>query len=286
MTPLRQRMLDDLTLRNYAEGTQQAYLRAVAHFAAYFGRSPDQLGPEEVRQYLVYLMRTRNMSWSGYIVHLCVLRFFYHVTLGRDEMLHGIAYPRSERRLPVVLSPAETERFFRAVWNLKHRALLKTAYAAGLRVSEVAALRVTDIDGSRGVIRIRQGKGRKDRYAPLPPRLLEVLRDYWRACRPHPWLFPSRRTKRPLHPRSIQRPCKEAGQRAGLRKTVTPHTLRHSFASHLLEAGVDLRTIQVLLGHRSLQTTAHYTHLSQAALRTLPSLLDRLTETAEGATSS
>lgn len=282
MTPLRQRMLEDLKLRNYAEGTQHIYIRAVADFAAYFGRSPDRLGPEDVRQYLVYLVRKRKISWSGYIVHLCALRFFYHVTLGRNEMLHGIAYPRSERRLPVVLSPAETERFFRAVSNLKHRALLKTTYAAGLRVSETTGLRVTDIDSSRGVIRIRQGKGRKDRYAPLSPALLEVLRDYWRACRPQPWLFPSPRTKRPLHPRSVQRACKAAAQRAGLQKTVTPHTLRHSFASHLLEAGVDVRTIQVLLGHRSLQTTALYTRVSQAALRTLPSLLDRLTETAEG----
>lgn len=281
MTPLRQRMLDDLTLGNYAEGTQEAYIRAVAHFAAYFGRSPEKLGPEEVRQYLVHLVRARKISWSGYIVHLCALRFFYHVTLGRDEMLHGIASPRSERRLPVVLSPAETERFFRTISNLKHRVLLKTIYAAGLRVSEAVGLRVTDIDSSRGVIRIRQGKGHKDRYAPLSPSLLQALRDYWRACRPHPWLFPSRRTKRPLHPRSVQRPCKAAGQRAGLSKTVTPHTLRHSFASHLLEAGVDLRTIQVLLGHRSLQTTARYTHLSHAALRTLPSLLDRLPGTAE-----
>jgi site-specific recombinase XerD len=275
-------MIDDMRLRNFAPGTVSVYVNCVARFARHFGKSPELLGPEDVRAYLLHLIEQRRPSWSYYNQIVQALRFLYKVTLGRDWALEYIAYPKQPKRLPVVLSPTEVTRFFAAVGRLKDRALLMTAYAAGLRISEVAALRVEDIDSRRMVIRVRQGKGRKDRYVMLSPRLLDLLRRYWKAARPRTWLFPGQTPDRPVSVRTVTRTCRRALQAAGLEKRVTVHTLRHSFATHLLEAGTDLRTIQVLLGHASPRTTAVYTHVSPAAVRATISPLDRLDLEAAG----
>jgi site-specific recombinase XerD len=269
-------MIEDMRLRNLAPNTQEAYVRAVAKLAQHFGKSPELLSKEEVRSFLVYLVQEKHASTDHYVQVLCALRLFFNVTLGRKEVLEGIPCPRSEKKLPVVLSLEEVAQFFGAIRNLKHRALFMTAYAGGLRVSEVAGLRLSDIDSKRMLIRIQQGKGRKDRYVNLSARLLEVLREYWRACRPSEWLFPGKPPTRPINRRVVNYLCRRICARVKLTKRITPHTLRHSFATHLLEAGTDLRTIQVLLGHRSLKTTAQYTHVSEKTLRSAPSLLDLL----------
>jgi integrase/recombinase XerD len=276
MTPLRQRMIQDMQLRNFAPGTVSVYVNCIARFARHFGKSPELLGPEDVRAYLLHLIEQRRPSWSYYNQNLHALRFLFNVTLGRDWVLEHIACPKQPKRLPVVLSPNELTRSFAAIAGLKYRAVLMTAYAAGLRVSEVAALRVEDIDSHRMVIRVQQGKGRKDRYVMLSPKLLELLRTYWKAARPRTWLFPGRDPNRPITASAVIKACRRARRAAGLEKRVTVHTLRHSFATHLLEAGTDLRTIQVLLGHHSPRTTAVYTHVSPAAVRSTTSPLDRL----------
>jgi site-specific recombinase XerD len=275
-------MVEDMRLRNFAPGTITVYVNCVARFARHCGKSPELLGPEDIRSYLLELVEQRRSSWSYYNQHVQALRFFYKVTLGRDWVLEHIACPKQPKRLPVVLSPDEVVRFFAAVGGLKDRALLMTAYAAGLRISEVVALRVEDIDSRRMLIRVRQGKGRKDRYVMLSPRLLALLRTYWKAARPRTWLFPGRDPDRPIGVRTVTRICQRALQAAGLEKHVTVHTLRHSFATHLLEAGTDLRTIQVLLGHSSPRTTALYTHVSPLAVRATASPLDRLAFGTEG----
>jgi|BogFormECP12_OM2_1039638.scaffolds.fasta_scaffold09451_2 integrase/recombinase XerD len=282
MTPLRRRMTEDMQLRNLSPKTIRVYVERVAKFARHFGRSPERLGKTEVRSYLVHLVHERHLSWSYYNQTLCALRFLYNVTLGKDWVLQSIVCPKQEKRLPVVLSPAEVVQFFQAVTHLMYRAILMTAYAAGLRVSEVVALRVEDIDSQRMVIRVRQAKGRKDRYVMLSTRLLDLLREYWkahrrgRANRSSPWLFPGQNPDRPISATSVHMACKAARETAGLGKHVTVHTLRHSFATHLLEGGTDLRTIQVLLGHRNIKTTALYTHVSTATLKATQSPLDRL----------
>jgi integrase/recombinase XerD len=276
MTPLRQRMIQDMQLRTFAPGTVSVYVNCIARFARHFGKSPELLGPEDVRAYLLHLIEQRRPSWSYYNQNLHALRFLFNVTLGRDWVLEHIACPKQPKRLPVVLSPNELTRSFAAIAGLKYRAVLMTAYAAGLRVSEVAALRVEDIDSHRMVIRVQQGKGRKDRYVMLSPKLLELLRTYWKAARPRTWLFPGRDPNRPITASAVIKACRRARRAAGLEKRVTVHTLRHSFATHLLEAGTDLRTIQVLLGHHSPRTTAVYTHVSPAAVRSTTSPLDRL----------
>jgi integrase/recombinase XerD len=276
MTPLRRRMIDDMTLRNFTKATIEAYVRCVVRFARHFRSSPDLLGPEQVRAYLLHLLQERHVSLSYYKLTRCALRFFYRETLGRDDVPQSLAPVKQPRTLPVVLGPDELARFFAAVKNLKHRALLMTAYAAGLRVSEVTRLRVTDIDSARMVIRVRHGKGQKDRYVMLSPRLLEVLRAYWRAARPPDFLFPGAAADRPLTTGSVRKVCSRARLAAGLDKHVTVHTLRHSFATHLLESGTDLRTIQVLLGHHSFSTTARYVHVATASLPSTRSPFDRL----------
>jgi integrase/recombinase XerD len=276
MTPLRLRMTQDMQLRNFAPGSVNVYVDCVARFARRFGKSPESLGPEDVRAFLLPLIEQRRVSWSYYNLHLQALRFLYNVTLGRPAVLKHVVCPRQPKRLPVVLCPDELTRFFAAVDSLKHRASLMTAYAAGLRVAEVAGLRVADIDSQRMVLRVRQGKGRKDRYVMLSPRLLALLREYWKAARPAEWLFPGDIPGRPLTASTVHRVCVQAGRDAGLGKHVTVHTLRHSFATHLLEAGTDIRTIQVLLGHRNLKTTAVYTHVSPLAVEATRSPLDRL----------
>ncbi len=276
MTPLRRRMIEDMTLRNFTPKTVQAYVRCVARFARYFQTSPDLLGPEHLRTYLLHLLQERRVSMSYYNLTRCALRFFYQVTLGQDRALESLGPVKQPRTLPVVLSSDEVARFLTAVTNLKHRAILMTAYAAGLRVSEVTRLRVADIDSQRMVICVRQGKGQKDRYVMLSPRLLEILRTYWRTVRPGDYLFPGAQPHQPISTAAVRKVCHRARQDAGLSKHVTTHTLRHSFATHLLEAGTDLRTIQVLLGHRSFSTTARYVHVATASLPSTRSPLDRL----------
>jgi site-specific recombinase XerD len=276
MSALRQRMLADLRVRNYSPRTQSIYLENVARFAAHFGQSPDQLTAEHIRTYLVHLVEEKRVSWSLFNQAACALRFFYRVTLDRGDLVPYIPFPRAGRKLPTVLSPDEVTRLLRAVPHPKHRAVLMTIYAAGLRISEAVALKVTDIDSERMVINVRQGKGGKDRTVMLSPQLLTVLRTYVRRTRPRDWLFPGRQLDRPLHLSAVQRACAQACRAAGLGKRATVHTLRHSFATHLLEAGTDLRLIQTLLGHGSIKTTAVYTHVSAQRLRATPSPLDRL----------
>ena len=282
MTPLRRRMIDDMTLRNFTPQTIQAYVRCVARFARHFHSSPEHLGPEQVRAFLLHLVQQQHVSLSHYKQTRCALRFFDRVTLDRHDVPESIPPVKQPRTLPVVLSLDEVARFFVAIRNLKHRAILMTAYAGGLRVSEVTQLRVTDIDSQRMVIRIRQGKGQKDRYVMLSPRLLEILRTYWRAVRPRDILFPGAIPDRPITTGSVRKVCHRARRAAGLGKHITVHTLRHSFATHLLEAGTDIRTIQVLLGHHSFSSTVRYVHVATASLPSITSPLDRLDLTPRG----
>jgi site-specific recombinase XerD len=275
MTPLRQRFVDDLRLRNYAPRTIKSYVAGVVRFTRHFGRSPDLLGAEEIRAFQLELLR-RRVSWSLFNQTVCALRVFYTVTLGRSDVVTMIPYGKKPRTVPVVLSPEEVLRLLEAVRPGRDRVLLQTAYACGLRLGEVTHLRVADIDSARRVIVVRQGKGRKDRLVPLSPRLLEVLRAYWLTNRPRVWLFPGRDPAKPLNGTAIQRLCQRVVTRLGLPKRVTPHTLRHSFATHMLEAGVDLRTVQAILGHTDLTTTANYLHVGTQRFRQLPGLLDRL----------
>jgi integrase/recombinase XerD len=275
MTPLRQRLIDDLCLRNYSPRTVDTYVGCLVRFARHFGRSPDALGAEEIRAYQLELLR-RGVSWSLYNQTACAMRFFYRTTLGRPELVEMIPFGKKPKTLPVVLGPEEVLRFLDAAPRGRDRVLLQTAYACGLRIGELIRLKVADIDSVRMVIAVRQGKGRKDRLVPLSPRLLEVLRIYWEHDRPKGWLFPGEDPERPLHSSSVQRICQNLVARLRLSKRVTPHTLRHSFATHMLEAGVDLRTLQAILAHSTLATTAHYLHVETGRLRGVPALLDRL----------
>lgn len=277
MTELRTRMLGDMQLRGFSPRTQLAYTGAVARFARHFHTSPERLGAEEVRQYLLHMIHQRRVAWSTYNVTLCALRFFYQTTLGRTGLLEGVPCPKEPKRLPVVLSREEVAQFLAAAPRLKSRTMLTMAYAAGLRVSEIVGLEVGDIDSRRMLIRIRQAKGLKDRNVMLSPTLLELLRTYWQQARPRRYLFSSR-THKPLSTRMVILSCQRTLRRSGLAKHVTVHTLRHSFATHLLEAGVDLRTIQVLLGHRNLKTTAIYTAVSVERIASVTSPLDALSK--------
>jgi integrase/recombinase XerD len=276
MTELRRKMLEELQLRNYSPHTPRAYIRCVADFAKHFKAAPDRLGPEQIREYQLFLVQRRKLSWAPFNQTVCALRFFYHDVLHRKWMIEHIPYPRHEQKLPVVLSPAEVVALFQNTLNLRHRAILMTIYAAGLRVSELINLRVTDIDRQRQVICVRQGKGHKDRQVMLSPKLLELLQLYWKRYRPMTWLFPGRHPERPLTQTTVWRICQQARTAARLAKPVSPHTLRHCFATHLLEGSTDLRRIQILLGHRNLKTTARYLHVSNLAVRSTVSPLDRL----------
>jgi integrase/recombinase XerD len=275
MTPLRQRFIDDLRLRNYARRTIDTYVSRIVAFAKHFGRSPDLLGPDEVRAFQLHLLE-RRVSWSSFNQAVCALRFLYRVTLGRPEHLPLIPYGKRPKTLPSVLSPDEVLRLLNAAAPGRDRVLLQVAYGCGLRLSELLHLQVGDIDSARMVIHVRQGKGGKDRLVPLSPRLLEELRAYWRWCRPRTWLFPGQKPDRPITASNVQRRFGRLVQQVGLGKHCSMHTLRHSYATHLLEAGVDLLTLKALLGHSSLQTTAHYLHLSTQRLQQTPSLLDLL----------
>ena len=278
MTPLRRRLIDDLKIRNYAYKTIKSYVAAVRMFAEYFGKSPDLLGVEEVRQYQLYLRDQRKVSASYLNVVVCALRFFYTNTLGRPQITAKIKYARRPKRLPIVLSGDEILRIFDVVQSHTMRVLLMTTYSAGLRVSEAVRLKLSDVDSGRGVLHIRQGKGRKDRLVPLSPVLREVLQSYWRVARPDDWLFPGMRPGCHLSGRTAQRALQRAVRELGILKRVTMHSLRHSFATHSLEAGVSLLVIQKLLGHKRLETTTIYTHVSQQMLDAAPTPLDRLAE--------
>ncbi|MBV8289696.1 MAG: site-specific integrase [Hyphomicrobiales bacterium] len=275
MSPLRRRMIEDMTIRNLSPATQQSYLHAVSKFSRYFGRSPDRLGLEDVRAYQVHLAST-GVAWASLNQAVCALRFFFGVTMGQATLPERIAYARLPRRLPVVLSADEVVRFLEAVSSLKARVALTTAYAAGLRVSEVAAMKVSDIDSQRMVMRIERGKGGKERYVMLSKPLLAILRSYWRLARPPYFLFPGRSPDMPIDPTTLHAACRSATAAAGLDKRVSVHVLRHSFATHLLESGVDIRIIQMLLGHENLSTTARYTRVSARVIANTASPLDRL----------
>jgi integrase/recombinase XerD len=275
VTPLRQRFVDDLRLRNYAQRTIETYVGCVARFARHFGRSPDLLGPEDVRTFQLHLLE-RRVSWSAFNQAVCALRFLYGTTLGRPERLPLIPYGKRPKALPCVLSAGEVLRLLDAATPGPERVLVQVAYGGGLRLSELLHLRVADIDSARMVLHIHHGKGGKDRLVPLAQRLLDELRAYWRRHRPTTWLFPGRDARQPLSGGSVQRRFRKLARRAGLSKPCTMHTLRHSYATHLLEAGVDVRTLQALLGHSCLETTALYLHLSTRHLQQTPSLLDLL----------
>ena len=275
LSPLRRRMIEDMTIRNLSPATQRSYISAVSKFSRHFRRSPDRLGLDEVRDFQVHLV-AKGVSWGSLNQVVCALRFFYGVTLGETTIPERIPYARAPRKLPVVLSADEVVRFLEAVSGLKSRAALTTAYAAGLRASEVAGLLIEDIDSDRGVIRVRHGKGAKDRDVMLSPQLLGILRTYWRLARPRRFLFPGRDEGRSINPTVLHAACRSAAKAAGLAKRVTLHTLRHSFATHLLENGADIRIIQALLGHANLSSTARYTHVASHTIRATPSPLDRL----------
>jgi integrase/recombinase XerD len=287
VSPLRQRMLDDMRLRGLRQETQRDYIRCVRSFAAFLERSPDSATPEDIRRFQVHQAETgvQPPTVNGSV---SALRFLFTVTLDRPDLSRRFVLVRQPRKLPDVLSVAEVGRLLEATPGLKYKAALGTAYGAGLRVSEVAALKVDDIDSTRMLIRVEQGKGRKDRNAMLSPQLLGLLRLWWREGRrrnlmlPRGWLFPGRNSVEPISTRQINRAVHEAADAAGLRKRVTPHTLRHSFATHLLEQDVDIRVIQVLLGHAKLDTTALYARVATKTIRAVTSPLERLALLMEG----
>jgi len=275
ISPLRRRMIEDMNVRGFMPKTQQSYIRAIREFTAFFGRSPDQAEAEDIRRYQVHL-RDRGTSTTSMNAAVSGLRFFFAVTLDRPAVVARMTTVREPRKLPVVLSPGEVAAMLQAAPGLKYRAALSVAYAAGLRAAEVVALKPGDIDSTRMVIRVEQGKGRKDRYVMLSPALLDLLRTWWRAAQPQGWLFPGRPAVNPMSTRQLSRACHTAAELAGLDKPVSLHTLRHSFATHLLEQRVDIRVIQVLLGHAKLTTTALYAQVATRTIRDVQSPLDRL----------
>lgn len=279
MTPLRQRLLEDLQRRNYAPKTIACYVLHVAQFARHFGRSPEQLGADEIRTWQLHLLQVKRASWSAYNQASCALRFFYGTCLGQTELLKAIPYGKRSKTLPAVLSRDEVLQFFAAFPTDPDRLMVRTTYACGLRIGEVTRLRVADIDSRRGVLQVRQGKGRKDRQVPLSPQLLQELRDYWRRYRPKDWLFPGVGSAGHRSITALQRRVTRAVRALGWHKHVSLHTLRHSYATHLLEAGVDVVTLQHLLGHNDLTTTARYLHVSTLHLQRLPNPLDTLVAT-------
>ncbi|MGV1849204.1 MULTISPECIES: tyrosine-type recombinase/integrase [Rhizobium] len=275
ISPLRRRMIEDMTIRNLSPATQRSYISAVRKFSRYFSRSPDRLNLDDIRTFQVHLVST-GISWASLNQIVCALRFFYGITLAQDDVPERIPYARKPRKIPVVLSADEVAQFLEAVSSLKARVALTTAYAAGLRVGEVCGLKIEDIDSSRMVIHVRHGKGAKARYVMLSNELLGILRSYWRLSRPTGFLFPGRDADRPIEPTVLNAACRSAVAATGLSKRVTVHTLRHSFATHLLENGTDIRIIQVLLGHAYLSSTAHYAQVSTDTIRSTASPLDRL----------
>ena len=277
MTTLRRRMIEDMQLRNLSLHTQDAYVQQVSLFARHFNRSPEVLGPEEIRSYQVYLTNERKLAPSSITIAVAALRFLYKSTLHKDWSLEEvIPTPKMPQRLPIVLSPEEVLQFLGCVRSIKHRTILTICYAAGLRVSEAVCLKVTDIDSQRMVIRVEQGKGRMDRYVMLSPKLLGTLRDWWRVDRPKGWLFPGDTVGSHIGRHTVEHACQKTHRCCRIPKPITPHCLRHAFAVHLLESGTDVRTIQLLLGHRSLATTATYLRIATIKVCSTKSPLDLL----------
>ncbi|MFG1243894.1 tyrosine-type recombinase/integrase [Xanthobacter sp. V7C-4] len=276
ISPLRQRMIEDMTIRRFGDHTKRDYVRQIAEFTAFLGRAPDQAEPEDLRRYQLHLA-SLGASYARMNLACTALRFFFHITLGRTGFGDRMARIPTPERLPVVLSTEEVALLLAHAPNLKYRAALSIAYGCGLRVSEVAHLKVADIDSARMLIRVEQGKGRKDRYVMLAPDLLDLLRRWWKERRPQGWLFPGRDPGQPITTRQLDRACRTAASASRLDKRVSMHTLRHSFATHLLERKTDIRVIQVLLGHRKLDTTAVYTRVALKTLREVESPLSLLT---------
>jgi site-specific recombinase XerD len=276
MSPLRQRMLDDMRIRNMSQLTQYTYVRAVANYSAFHGRAPDKLNAEHVRSYRLHLIE-RGLKANSLNPIMGGLRFFYATTLGNKQVAEAIPYARKEDTLPAVLTQDQVVRLLKAESDPMMRTIFTTIYAAGLRISEATRLTVTDINSQRLVIHIRQAKGHKDRYVMLSEQLLNVLRSYWKRRRPSgSFLFPGDNPDRPITVRTLQRAFREAADRAGLGASVSPHTLRHSFATHLLEQGVDIRVIQDLLGHRHIQSTSRYARVALNTIRKIQSPLEFL----------
>jgi integrase/recombinase XerD len=284
MTHLRQRMIEDRQLRGLSERTQETYLRTVRQLAEHYGRSPDQISEEELRQYFLYLENEKRVSRSTFSQALCGIKFFYEHTLRREWRIFELVRPHREKKLPVVLSVAEVHRILECLYHPRYRVCLSTIYSCGLRLQEGIHLQVKDIDGARMMVHVRHGKGAKDRYVPLPEATLEMLRQYW-CTHQHPvWLFPTSAgtttslalAVKPIHPSSVQKAFKSALRKSGVQKPATVHTLRHSYATHLLEAGVNLRLIQAYLGHSSPKTTAIYAHLTRKAETLAEEAIDRV----------
>jgi integrase/recombinase XerD len=280
VTRIRKMMLDELQRRNYAQSTVRSYIKAIEDFARYFGKSPERLGPEHMRQYQVHLFRDRKLGAGTVEGRAAALRFLFIKTLHRPYLPDQIPFPKRARRLPTVLSPEEVALLIDSAKSLMHRAILMTLYATGLRRAELCRLKVADIDSERMVIHVREGKGGRDRDVLLSGKLLETLREYWRWMKPRTWLFPGMvnnwRADVPIDTKVVWEAVRAAKERAGITKRVSPHTLRHSFATHMLEAGADLRTIQVLLGHAKLADTTVYLHLSRRHLQAVASPLEAL----------
>jgi integrase/recombinase XerD len=280
VTHLRKMMLEELQRRNYAQSTVEAYTSALRDFAKYFHLPPDRLGPEHIRQFQLHLLRDRKLAANTVKQRMAALQFFFVRTLKRSYRRAEFPYPKTPRRLPTILSQQEVTRLIDAASNLSHRAMLMTLYSTGVRRAEMVRLKVSDIDSQRMVIHVHQGKGSKDRDVPLSPKLLETLREYWRWAKPETYLFPGRggdwAKNVPITSKAVWHACRGAARRAGIQKSVGPHTLRHSYATHLLESGADLRTIQLLLGHADIKHTTVYLHLSQRHLHAWANPLDGL----------
>lgn len=280
MSKLRDQMLADLQLKGITPRTQKTYLREVRNFAKHFGKSPEQLGENEVREYLLYLLNERKLSDGTLRFYVAALKFLYKTTLKRDWVVENIKNPRRKKKLPVVLALSEVKALFSVTTNLKHKAMLMITYCSGLRISEAARLRITDIDSKRMMVRIQQGKGGKDRYSILSHTALECLRRYWRKYHPGEWLFEGMDKKEHISTSTIREVFYQAKKRAGITKPASVHTLRHSFATHLVEAGTSLHHVQLLLGHRSPNTTTVYLHVSRLNIAQVTSPLDRAHEQA------
>ena len=279
MTHLRKMMLEELERRNYSAGTTRRYLRFVERFAQHFGKSPDKLGPDHLRSYQAYLLRERKLCPGTVENHVAALRFFFVRTLRRHEFHEFLPYPKTHKKLPEILSQEEVTRLIDASTSLFQRTLLMVLYGTGMRRSELARIKLAHIDSQRMVIHVVDGKGRKDRDLPLSPTLLENLRVYWRWLKPRIYLFPSRMHRdheQPVSDKIVWRACTQAAKKAGIRKRVSPHLVRHAWATHLLEAGTDLRTIQLLLGHEDLEVTAKYLHLSAQHLQKVVNPIEKL----------
>jgi site-specific recombinase XerD len=269
-------MIEDMEIRNLSPNTQLSYLQQVCGFAKYCHRSPEEVGPEEIRAYQVHLTSERKLAPGTLCIVASALRFLYKVTLKRDWVDREIPLPKKPYTLPVILSREEVLHFLESIASVKHRTILMTAYAAGLRISEATRLKLTDIDSQRMMLRVEQGKGQKDRYVMLSPQLLEILRAYWKLTHPEVWLFPGDFPGRPITRSAVEQACQKARRVSGIKKPITPHSLRHGFASHLLEAGTNVRTIQLLMGHRSLATTARYLKVATTTVCATTSPFDLL----------